>query len=79
MRVTDVINAKNTIETIALARKKVSELLNTDSLANVMMDPGTENRNANVLQFISSKNLIRTLAQVDIHYSNSMMRDSFCR
>ncbi len=76
-RVTDVINAKNTIETIALARKKVSDLLNVDALANVMMDPGTENRNANVLKFISSKNLIRTLARVDIHYSNSMIERLF--
>jgi putative transposase len=76
-RVTDEINAQNTIETLALARKKVSELLGTDELSNVMMDPGTENRNGKVLQFISSRNLIRILARVDIHYSNSMIESLF--
>ena len=76
-RATDKINAENTIETIALARTKVASLLNTDAAANVMMDPGTENRNDNVLRFISSKNLTRTLAQVDIHYSNSMIERLF--
>jgi hypothetical protein len=75
--VTDEINAQNTIETISLARKKACELLNTNDSTSVMMDPGTENRNEKVLKFISSKNLIRTLARVDIHYSNSMVERLF--
>jgi putative transposase len=76
-RVTEEINAQNTVETLSLARKKASALLNTEMTSNVMMDPGRENNNGPVLQFITSKNLLRTLAQVDIHYSNSMVEGLF--
>jgi putative transposase len=76
-RVTDEINAQNTVETLSLARKKANALLNTEMTSNVMMDPGRENNNGQVLQFITSKNLVRTLAQVDIHYSNSMVEGLF--
>jgi hypothetical protein len=41
------------------------------------MDPGVENTNKNVLKFISSKNLVRVLARVDVHYSNSMIERLF--
>ena len=76
-RVTDEINAKNTVETIAFAQKKVKELLDTNDSTNVMMDPGTENKNGKVLKFITSSNLVRILARVDIHYSNSMIESLF--
>ena len=76
-RVTDEINAQNTVETLNLAKKKAAELLDTKDPVNVMMDPGTENNNGKVLQFISSKNLLRALARVDIHYSNSMIESLF--
>jgi hypothetical protein len=76
-RVTEEINAQNTVETLSLAREKASALLNAEMTSNVMMDPGTENNNGKVLQFITSKNLLRTLAQVDIHYSNSMVEGLF--
>ncbi len=42
-----------------------------------MMDPGKENDNHKVLNFILSKNLKRVLAQVDVHYSNSMIEAIF--
>ena len=76
-RVTDQINAANTVETLKLATQKAKELLAAGDSTNVMMDPGTENKNSNVLRFISSKNLVRVLAQVDIHYSNSMIERLF--
>lgn len=79
-RVTDEINAKSTVDTIELARKKASALLDTEANSNatdVMMDPGTENRNDHVLTFITSKNLRRVLAQVDVRFSNSMVEGLF--
>ena len=76
-RVTDEINAKNTVETIALAREKAKELLKSNDKTQVMMDPGTENKNGTVLRFLTSKNLVRILAQVEIHYSNSMVESLF--
>ncbi len=76
-RVTDEINANNTVETLALARKKSEELLSSTESTKVMMDPGSENKNGNVLKFINSKNLSRLLARVDIHYSNSMIECLF--
>ena len=76
-QVTEEISAENTVKVLSLARQKALKLLGTDDTTNVMMDPGSENKNAEVLRFISSKNLIRTLAQVDIHYSNSMIERLF--
>jgi len=76
-QVTEAISAKNTVETLRLAKIKGAELLKTDITTNVMMDPGTENRNGHVLDFITSKNLTRTLARVDVHYSNSMIESLF--
>lgn len=76
-RVTEEIRAQSTVETLMLARQKACALLNTEITTNVMMDPGTENKNDKVLQFITSKNLVRTLARVDIHYSNSMIESLF--
>jgi transposase InsO family protein len=76
-RVTDKINAENTIETLNMAKTKCEKLLMEAPTTTVMMDPGTENKNEKVLQFISSKNLVRMLAQVDIHYSNSMIERLF--
>jgi hypothetical protein len=75
--VTEEINAQNTVEVLGLAREKATKLLGKNESTNVMMDPGTENNNQKVLQFISSRNLIRTLARVDIHYSNSMIERLF--
>ena len=76
-RVTEEVNAKNSVETLALAKQRAAELIETTAPVNVMMDPGTENNNGKVLQFVSSKNLIRTLARVDVHYSNSMIESLF--
>jgi transposase InsO family protein len=78
-RVTETVNAQNTIETLNLAKIKATELLSSSSInsTQVMMDPGTENKNGKVLQFIASQNLIRTLARVDVHYSNSMIESLF--
>ena len=76
-RVTDKINAENTIESIKLAHQKASALLDTNASTEVMMDPGKENDNHQVKNFISSKNLKRVLAQVDIHFSNSMVERLF--
>ena len=75
--ITEEVNAKNTVETLTLAKKRAAELLDTKDSTNVMMDPGTENKNEKVLQFITSKNLMRKLARVDIHYSNSMIESLF--
>lgn len=76
-RVTDRVNAENTIETLKLAHRKASEMLTGSKSTTVMMDPGKENDNSSVESFISSNNLIRLLAQVDIHYSNSMIERLF--
>ncbi|MGZ3744856.1 MAG: DDE-type integrase/transposase/recombinase [Pseudobdellovibrionaceae bacterium] len=76
-RVTEEVNARNTVETLALAKIRATELLESEESTNVMMDPGTENNNKNVLQFTTSRNLVRTLARVDIHYSNSMVESLF--
>lgn len=79
LEVTETVNAQNTIETLNLAKTKATELLAASSQdsTQVMMDPGTENKNGKVLQFIASQNLIRTLARVDVHYSNSMIESLF--
>ncbi len=76
-RVTSDITAQGTVETLKLAHQKSSELLNTELSTEVMMDPGKENNNGKVIQFITSNNLRRTLAQVDVHYSNSMVEGLF--
>lgn len=75
--VTDTIDAATTVGTLAKARLKANTLLNRYSTANVMMDPGKENRNDEVKKFISSRNLTRVIAQTDIHYSNSMIEGLF--
>jgi putative transposase len=75
--ITTEMNAKITVENLDQARTKASELLNAEEKSNVMMDPGKENDNHAVLRFITSKNLTRTLAQVDVHYSNSMIEGLF--
>lgn len=43
----------------------------------VMMDGGPENDNSNVLKFVASRNFKRLIAQVDIHFSNSMVESLF--
>lgn len=75
--ITTEMNAKITVETLAKAKLKAKELLNLEESSNVMMDPGKENDNHAVLKFITSKNLTRTLAQVDVHYSDSMVEGLF--
>lgn len=75
--VTDTIDAKTTVDTLTMARQKANTLLNTYSIASVMMDPGKENRNDQVKRFITSRNLTRIIAQTDIHYSNSMIEGLF--
>ncbi len=76
-RVTNDVTAQGTVETLKLARQKASELLGTDITTDVMMDPGKENNNGKVTQFITSSNLRRVLAQVDMHFSNSMIESLF--
>ncbi|OQW48216.1 MAG: hypothetical protein A4S09_13990 [Proteobacteria bacterium SG_bin7] len=76
-RVTGDITAQGTVETLKLAHQKSSELLDKEISTDVMMDPGKENNNGKVIQFITSNNLRRTLAQVDVHYSNSMVEGLF--
>lgn len=75
--ITDKISANSTVKTLSMAKLKVSALLNTQENPNVMMDPGKENNNHAVQKFIASKNLKRVLAQVDVHYSNSMIEGLF--
>jgi len=76
-QVTEEINAKNTVETLRLAQRRAKTMLSAETNSQVMMDPGKENKNHNVLNFIASKNLSRVLARVDIHYSNSMVEGLF--
>lgn len=76
-RVTESIGAYETIETLRLAKDRASKTLTSSSSSNVMMDPGTENNNHLVLNYIHSSNLIRTLARVDVRYSNSMIENLF--
>lgn len=74
---TTEITAQGTVETLKLAHQKCSDLLGKEISTEVMMDPGKENDNGKVIQFINSNNLRRTLAQVDVHYSNSMVEGLF--
>ena len=74
---TDDITAQGTVETLKLARQKASRLLGTEISTNVMINPGKENNNRKVTQFITSNNLRRVLAQVDMHFSNSMIESLF--
>ena len=60
-----------------MAKQKAKELEEPENRPIVMMDPGTENKNEKVLRFTSSSNLIRMLAQVETHYSNSMIENLF--
>jgi hypothetical protein len=76
-RVTESIGAYETIETLRSAKNRASELLTPSSSLNLMMDPGSENNNHLVLTYIHSNNLIRTLARVDVRYSNSMIENLF--
>jgi transposase InsO family protein len=78
-RVTESIGASETIKTLQVAKKRASELLDQTSPSNstVMMDPGSENNNCRVLNYISSSNLIRALARVEVRYSNSMIESLF--
>lgn len=74
--VTDSINAINTIQTLNLAKKKTLSVQEGEHPI-VMMDPGSENRNLTVSEYIASANLRRLIARVEIHYSNSMIESLF--
>ena len=76
-RVTDAINAESTVETLKLAHANAKKFSNSQSETQIMMDPGSENRNGPVLTFIESENLKRVLARVDIAESNSMIETLF--
>ncbi|RYZ82800.1 MAG: transposase, partial [Proteobacteria bacterium] len=76
-RVTKEINAENTVTTLKLAKQNAAKIVKQSVKPTVMMDPGTENANFRVLNFLSSKNLSRLLAQVDVRYSNSMIESLF--
>lgn len=70
-KITDNINAVNTTK---LIKKCYKEIQDSNSL---MMDPGTENRNEQVSQYLFSKNIKRIIARMDISFSNSMIEAFF--
>lgn len=72
-RVSDTIGAEGTIQVLAQAKKNAINMGETI----VLTDPGTENNNHAVTQFTLSHNMLRILAQVEIHYSNSMIESLF--
>ncbi len=76
-RVTDLISAQSTIETLNLARTNATQISKELGQPKIMMDPGTENNNELVTRFISSRNFLRILARVEVHYSNSMIERLF--
>ncbi len=75
--VTEQISAQNTIDTLAEAKKKAVDLINSKVISQVIMDPGSENDNQGVAKFLGSQNLKRVLARVDVHFSNSMVERLF--
>lgn len=76
-RVTDSISAASTVETIRIARENAAKMTSIDNSTQIMMDPGSENNNEAVAHFIASKNMLRILARVEVHYSNSMIESLF--
>jgi putative transposase len=76
-RVTETIGAVETIETLKQAKENASNFLGICEDTNIFMDPGTENRNRKVQTYITSVNLTRTLARVEVSYSNSMIEGLF--
>ena len=53
--------------------------LGMTNVPNVIVDSGSENLNKNVDELVSSKQIIRTIAQIDIESSNSMIEMLFHR
>ena len=53
--------------------------LGMTNIPNVIVDSGSENLNKNVDELVSSKQIIRTIAQIDIESSNSMIEMLFHR
>jgi len=48
-------------------------------IPDVYVDSGSENINENVDQLISSNQIVRTIAQIDVEFSNSMIEMLFHR
>jgi putative transposase len=62
-----------TARLITEASKGLKEVEDKSSPPQVYMDSGIENVNAGVSELIEAKTIRRVLAQVDIHFSNSMI------
>jgi hypothetical protein len=75
-KVTTEISALNTVALIAEAKRNALKL-GINITPTVMSDAGSENNNHKVLNFLSSRNIKRLIARVDIHFSNSMVESLF--
>jgi putative transposase len=75
-QVTTAISAASTVDLLDVARAKVFDQGSREK-TNIMMDGGPENDNRAVLKFITSKNLKRLIARVDVRFSNSMVESLF--
>lgn len=69
------------VSTKSLLSKALSKAkeLGLDMIPDVYVDSGSENINENVDQLISSNQIVRTIAQIDVEFSNSMIEMLFHR
>ena len=70
------ISAINTVELIESAKKNAQKL-SAPSVVSLISDGGPENNNHRVLNYLTSQNVRRIIARVDVKFSNSMVESLF--
>ena len=75
-KISDSLSGLGCRELLRAALKKAGELRGVD-VPNVMCDSGTENLNSDVDALITSGDITRIIAQIDIDFSNSMVEALF--
>lgn len=69
--------SKTGLETKALIQQALHKAINLETIPNLWCDDGSENDNSSVNELIASGKINRTIAQVDVSQSNSMIEAFF--
>ena len=69
------------LRTAALIERAIAKAkeLGIEVIPNVIVDSGSENNNANVHQLVDAGRIVKTIAQIEIDESNSMIEALFLR
>jgi hypothetical protein len=75
--VTQSYGGANTKVLIEKALEVANRLCGNVNIPNLFTDDGTENQNRDVDALIEAGRIIRTIAQIDVEFSNSMIEALF--